>query len=84
MAANGRLGGTSEDDTSLPEVSGSRDRRSALVVAVEGNIGSGKSTFLDFCKSRARVAVRPEPVEKWRNVNGENLLVRNIRLSLNK
>lgn len=42
---------------------------------MEGNIGSGKSTFLDYCASLPNYAVYPEPVEKWENVNGVNLLV---------
>lgn len=44
-------------------------------VAVEGNIGSGKTTFLDYCAGRKNLTVHPEPIEKWRNVRGENLLV---------
>lgn len=49
--------------------------RRPLLVAVEGNIGSGKSTFLNYCSSRNNVEVVPEPVKKWRNFNGVNLLV---------
>jgi deoxyadenosine/deoxycytidine kinase len=43
-----------------------------FTVWVEGNIGAGKSTLLDYFASQAEV-VR-EPVEKWQNVNGHNLL----------
>lgn len=46
-----------------------------LTVSVEGNIGSGKTTFLNFCKARPDITVFPEPIDKWRNVRGENLLV---------
>ena len=44
-------------------------------VIVEGNIGSGKTTFLQpFTKHSGLVEVLPEPVEKWRNLQGHNLL----------
>lgn len=48
-------------------------------ICVEGNIGCGKTTFLNFFRSRFQTAgkfeaeVKAEPVEKWRNVEGENL-----------
>lgn len=48
-------------------------------ICVEGNIGCGKTTFLDFFRQRFLAAgeqdpgVFAEPVEKWRNVEGENL-----------
>ncbi|EDW81433.2 uncharacterized protein Dwil_GK12063 [Drosophila willistoni] len=46
-----------------------------FTVLIEGNIGSGKTTFLNhFDKYRDEVCLLTEPVEKWRNVNGVNLL----------
>lgn len=46
-------------------------------IFVEGNIGSGKTTFLNrFSKYDALIL--SEPVEKWRNVRGHNLLVSRI------
>jgi deoxyadenosine/deoxycytidine kinase len=52
-------------------------------ICVEGNIGCGKTTFLDFFRQRLQTTcdgdlipaqrVFAEPVEKWRNVDGENL-----------
>ena len=46
-----------------------------FTVAVEGNIGSGKSTFLEhFEKYSSQVELLPEPVENWRNLGGHNLL----------
>ena len=46
-----------------------------FTVAVEGNIGSGKSTFLEhFEKYSSQVELLPEPVESWRNLGGHNLL----------
>ena len=50
--------------------------RPKLTVCVEGNIGSGKSTLLNYFSSFNDVEVVPEPVDKWRNVKGLNLLVR--------
>jgi len=49
--------------------------RKAFTVAVEGNIGSGKTTFLNrFCPETDNVDVLAEPVDRWRNVRGNNLL----------
>jgi thymidine kinase len=54
-----------------------------IKISVEGNIASGKTTiikYLDKCFGNKRlssnkiVRVYPEPVEKWCNLNGENLL----------
>ena len=48
-----------------------------FTVLVEGNIGSGKTTYLQhFSGSRHqdKVEVVMEPVEKWRNLNSHNLL----------
>ncbi|KAK7496740.1 hypothetical protein BaRGS_00011949 [Batillaria attramentaria] len=41
-------------------------------VAVEGNIGCGKTTFLEYFKKHTNVEVLPEPVDKWKSVNGYN------------
>lgn len=56
------------------EVSSSRISHRALTIAVEGNIGAGKSTFLSYCAAKTDILVLPEPVEKWRNLNGANVL----------
>ncbi|VDI00220.1 thymidine kinase [Mytilus galloprovincialis] len=45
-----------------------------FTVAVEGNIGSGKSTFLQYFKNFPEVDLIPEPVSKWKDVNGFNTL----------
>lgn len=57
-----------------------------ISILVEGNIGAGKSTFLNYLlKYKDIVEVIPEPVDKFRNFNGVNLLVRNYSLiCLNK
>lgn len=68
---------------SLPDedeclVSGSGAINGTLVLSVEGNIGSGKSTFMSFCADRGDIETHPEPVEKWKNVGGDNLLVSGV------
>lgn len=45
-----------------------------FTVCIEGNIGSGKTTFLSHFKKFNNTAVLQEPVELWRNVAGTNLL----------
>jgi len=49
--------------------------RKPFTVIVEGNIGCGKTTFLEhFSSFDKRVEVMTEPVDRWRNANGHNLL----------
>lgn len=45
-------------------------------VHVEGNIASGKSSLLEFLKTKEQVTVLPEPLEKWQNVDGVNVFER--------
>ncbi|KAL4221593.1 thymidine kinase 2 [Mactra antiquata] len=45
-----------------------------FTVAVEGNIGSGKSTCLEYFRKQKEVEVVPEPVAKWKDVKGNNTL----------
>ncbi|XP_064085723.1 thymidine kinase 2, mitochondrial-like [Macrobrachium nipponense] len=45
-----------------------------FTVSVEGNIGSGKSTLLYYLSKKLDVDVIPEPVHKWQNFRGVNLL----------
>ncbi|KAL2722545.1 deoxynucleoside kinase-like isoform X2 [Vespula squamosa] len=45
-----------------------------FTVCVEGNIGSGKTTFLNHFKSYNNTVVLQEPVELWRDISGVNLL----------
>ncbi|XP_014599392.1 PREDICTED: deoxynucleoside kinase isoform X2 [Polistes canadensis] len=45
-----------------------------FTVCVEGNIGSGKTTFLNHFKNYDNAVVLQEPVELWRDVAGVNLL----------
>lgn len=49
--------------------------RKKLKISVEGNIGSGKSTLIEFLtKQNNRYLGIPEPIDAWRNVNGLNFL----------
>jgi deoxyadenosine/deoxycytidine kinase len=41
---------------------------------VEGNIGAGKSTFLNMLKQYLNIQIMLEPHEQWQNVGGYNLL----------
>lgn len=61
----------------LRSASGSTTRMTTrpITVCVEGNIGSGKTTLLNQLGLLPDVEVFQEPVEKWRNVRGKNLLV---------
>lgn len=45
-----------------------------FTVLIEGNIGSGKTTFLKHFEKFDDVCLLTEPVEKWRNCGGVNLL----------
>ena len=56
------------------EYNGKEKKKRPFTVVVEGNIGSGKTTFLDHFMKKDMVEVVTEPVEEWRNVGGHNLL----------
>ncbi|CAK1544426.1 unnamed protein product [Leptosia nina] len=45
-----------------------------FTVLVEGNIGSGKTTFLEHFTQFEDITLLTEPVEEWRNLHGWNLL----------
>uniref|UniRef100_A0A8D9ABF9 Deoxynucleoside kinase n=1 Tax=Cacopsylla melanoneura TaxID=428564 RepID=A0A8D9ABF9_9HEMI len=45
-----------------------------FTVFVEGNIGSGKTTFLNLFNQRDDITTYAEPVNTWRDVKGHNLL----------
>ena len=48
-------------------------RTNPIIILVEGNIGTGKSTFLEIMSSWPGVEVFLEQVDLWRNVDGVNL-----------
>ncbi len=39
-------------------------------IYVEGNVGCGKSTFLELFESDKRIQIVQEPVAEWQNVSG--------------
>jgi len=45
-----------------------------FTICIEGNIGSGKTTFLNHFRS-FNATILEEPVDLWRNVAEVNLLV---------
>ncbi|XP_011175377.1 deoxynucleoside kinase isoform X2 [Solenopsis invicta] len=45
-----------------------------FTICIEGNIGSGKTTFLNHFQSFNNATILQEPVDLWRNVAGVNLL----------
>ena len=53
---------------------GNCEATSTTLISVEGNIGCGKSSMLAYLKQFRTVEVYPEPVEKWQNTGGANLL----------
>ena len=58
----------------LAKAEGGHER--PFTVLVEGNIGLGKSTYLkQFYNHREEVEVIKEPVDKWTNLKGHNLLI---------
>lgn len=43
-------------------------------IFVEGNIGAGKTTFLKYLTQFEHIDVISEPIEQYRNLNGNNML----------
>jgi len=54
----------------------SLQEKDPFTILVEGNIGSGKSSFLKIIQESNpdEVDIVPEPIEKWQDCNGVNLL----------
>lgn len=48
--------------------------KNRVIVCVEGNIGSGKSSFLETFNHNPRIKTFFEPLDKWTNYSGKNLL----------
>lgn len=49
-------------------------KQQPFTVFVEGNVGAGKTSFLNYFKSFDEFLVLEEPVEKWKDFHGFNLL----------
>lgn len=43
-------------------------------ISIEGNIGSGKSTFIRKLSESINAEIVFEPVERWQDINGHNIL----------
>ncbi|KAM9546234.1 thymidine kinase 2, mitochondrial-like isoform 1-T1 [Salvelinus alpinus] len=50
------------------------EKEKKLVIFIEGNIASGKTTCLEYFSKTSNIEVLTEPVSKWRNVRGHNPL----------
>ncbi|ELU17389.1 hypothetical protein CAPTEDRAFT_178371 [Capitella teleta] len=59
------------NDVSIPWP---RRAKKKFTVAVEGNIGCGKSTFLNYFMKSSNTEVLMEPVNSWKSVQGHNTL----------
>ncbi|XP_053571996.1 thymidine kinase 2, mitochondrial isoform X1 [Bombina bombina] len=57
---------TGSSDTILPKKN--------MLICVEGNIASGKTTCLEYFSTTGKLEVLKEPVAKWRNVRNHNPL----------
>ncbi|ATZ81569.1 putative deoxynucleoside kinase protein [Drosophila innubila nudivirus] len=54
---------------------GFNNKREFKTILIEGNISSGKTTFLNYLKRYDDMAfIIPEPIDKWCDFNGCNLL----------
>lgn len=49
-------------------------RKRPFVLSIEGNIGVGKSTLLDYLKEHLPLTIGQEPCEQWQQVGKGNLL----------
>ncbi|XP_038077952.1 deoxynucleoside kinase-like [Patiria miniata] len=50
-----------------------RGTEQPITISIEGNIGSGKTTLMNFFAGHDVVTTIDEPVQKWRNARGHNL-----------
>ncbi|EZA53065.1 deoxynucleoside kinase [Ooceraea biroi] len=48
--------------------------KAPFTICIEGNIGSGKTTFLNHFQNFNNATILQEPVELWQNIAGVNLL----------
>lgn len=49
-------------------------KKSVPMIIIEGNVGAGKTTFLNFLEKNSDYRVIQEPVSLWQNVGGHDLL----------
>nr|ACO10333.1 Thymidine kinase 2, mitochondrial precursor [Caligus rogercresseyi] len=58
----------------FPPVEEMLSRNKPFIINVEGIVGTGKTTFLDYMKEYPYMDILPEPINKWTNLNGTDLL----------
>ena len=51
-----------------------RLRKKPFTIFVEGIVGTGKSTFLKAFEKYPMMDILPEPVSKWMDLNGTDML----------
>jgi deoxyadenosine/deoxycytidine kinase len=45
-----------------------------FTISVEGNIGAGKSTFIEQFQNMTNITIFQEPIDNWQNIEGYNIL----------
>ena len=55
-------------------MSANNNMKRKMHLSLLGNIGCGKSSVLNKIKGYQDMAVRDEPMDKWENIGGQNLL----------
>lgn len=58
----------------LSEIAMKLKSKEELTALIEGNTGAGKFTFLDYFGNESQMDVVFEPVPKWQNLRGINLM----------
>lgn len=49
-------------------------QKNPFTILIEGNIGAGKSTMLKYFEQFEYIEIVAEPIAKWQNLDGSNLL----------
>lgn len=68
----------SSTDTLINWIKKFQEENIQCTICVDSNIGGGKSTLLELLSKRKEltpyIELLLEPVERWQNINGQNLL----------
>jgi len=62
------------EEIKIPSWRHMKDRKRPFTIFVEGIVGTGKSTLLDAFKKYPMMDILPEPLDKWTNLNGTDML----------
>jgi hypothetical protein len=60
-------------ESSTPNNIVETSKRTPYTIYVEGNVGCGKSTFLELFAGNDQIQIVQEPVAEWQNVSGYSL-----------